>query len=277
MHDSARYWKTCVASWLTVDSVQTLLKVVRETSPNQAAVSTSVSSPTNSASAAKKNRSVKRWMAVCSTIVLTFALFIVIRTQGFVSGQEFSPTHFQQRNFSFYEIPLIHVQITPIKRVGSTPATATYVRQNALIRPHTGAPTSWHLVSISRGLTGSTAADANLLIDQLQLQTGVDEFWRTWSIDHPKLAKVLWPVIQKLAERELYILMPQLFELAQIDQTPQQLQQNIDELLRGQYRSLIQDMQAADRGELAKQLLAEASKDYPQDAELKNLRLSLPE
>ncbi len=216
-------------------------------------------------------------MAVCSIIVLTFALFFVIRTQGFVSGQEFSPTHFQLREFSFYEIPLIHLQITPIKRAGSTPTTATYVRQNSLIKPHTGAPASWHLVSISRGLTGSTPADANLLIDQLNLQTGGDEFWRKWSIDHPRRAKVLWPVIQKLAERELYILMPHLFELAQIDQTPRQLQQNIDDLLRGQYRSLILDMQAADRGELAQQLLAEASKDYPQDAELKNLRLPPPE
>jgi hypothetical protein len=203
-------------------------------------------------------------------------MFFVIRTQGFVSGQEFSPTHFQLREFSFYEIPLIHVQITPIKRAGSTPTTATYVRQNALIKPHTGPPTSWHLVSISRGLTGSTPADAELLIDQLNLQSGGDEFWRKWSIDHPKHAKVLWSVIQKLAERELYILMPHLFELAQIEQTPQQLQQNIDDLLRGQYRSLIQDMQAADRRELAQQLLAEASKDYPQDAELKNLRLSPP-
>jgi hypothetical protein len=32
-------------------------------------------------------------------------------------------------------------------------------------------------------------------------------------------------------------------------------------------------MQGADRGELAQQLLAEASNDYPDDAELKNLRL----
>lgn len=216
-------------------------------------------------------------MAVCSIFVLTFALFIVIRTQGFVSGQEFSPTHFQLREFSFYEIPLLHIQITPIKRAGATPRTAIYVRQNALIRPGTGAPNIWHLVSISRGLTGSTPADANLLMDQLNLQTAGDEFWRKWSIDHPKHAKILWPVIQKLAERELYILMPQVFELAQIDQSGQRLQLNIDRLLRDQYRSLISDMQAADRSELAQQLLAEAKKDYPQDAELQNLRASPPE
>ena len=43
--------------------------------------------------------------------------------QGNISGTEFSPTHFQQRDFGFYEIPLIHLQISPIKRSASTPST----------------------------------------------------------------------------------------------------------------------------------------------------------
>jgi hypothetical protein len=201
-------------------------------------------------------------------------VFIVIRTQGFVSGHEFSPTHFQQRKFSFYEIPLIHLQITPIKRSGTTPRTATYVRQNSLITPAPGTPTTWHLVAISRGLTGSTPADANLLMDQLSLRAGGDEYWRKWSIDHPKQAKILWPVIQRLAERELYLLMPPLFELAQIEQSPDCLQENIDSHLKQQYRSLILDMKAADRSELAQQLLVEATRDYPEDTELGNLGLT---
>ena len=83
-------------------------------------------------------------------LLLIFVLFIVIRTQGFVSGQEFSPTHFQQREFSFYEIPLIHLQITPIKRSGSTPSTATYVRQNSADHAPYRRPHHWHLVSLSR-------------------------------------------------------------------------------------------------------------------------------
>jgi hypothetical protein len=238
-------------------------------------VSTSVSSSTpDQASAAKKSRLVKWVVILSATLVLIAVLFIVITTQGSVSGDEFSPTHFQLRKFSFYEIPLIHVQITPIKRVGATPKTATYVRQNSLITPHTGTPTVWHLVSISRGLTGTTPADAGLLLDQLQLESGGDEYWRKWSIDHPEQAKVLWPVIQKLAQRELYILMPPLFELAQVDRSPEELQEMIDRALIGQYVGLIEDMQADDRSELAQQLLAEAAEDYPDDAALQNLRLT---
>ena len=233
-------------------------------------MSTSVSSPPpNPRSTAKQNRRVRRWFTVLATIVMVIVLLIVIRTQGFVSGYEFSPTHFQQRAFSFYEIPLLRLQITPIKRSGATPATATYVRQNALITPHAGIPTVWHLVSLSRGLTGSTPADANLLDDQLRLNLGGNDYWTKWSKDHPGRAKVLWPFIQRLAERELYLLVPSVFELAQLEpQTPKQLQDAIDQHLRREYALLIQDMRAADRDDLADQLLAEARQDYPNDPSL---------
>ncbi|MGI9473148.1 MAG: hypothetical protein ACR2NZ_16520 [Rubripirellula sp.] len=213
----------------------------------------------------------RRWITVFATVVIVIVLLIVIRTQGFVSGYEFSPTHFQQRRFSFYEIPLIHLQITPIRRSSATPATATYVRQNALITPHTGVPTVWHLVSLSRGLTGATPADANLLLDQLELSSGKD-YWTDWSKKHPKRAKVLWPYVQRLAERELYLLLPSIFELAQLDpHSPQQLQDSIDEYLRREYALLIEDMRSADRDDLADQLLAEALQDYPDDPGLVQL------
>ena len=197
-------------------------------------------------------------------------LVVVIRTQGFVKGYEFSPTHFQKREFSFYEIPLIHLQITPIKRLAVTPSTATYVRQNALITPHTGVPTVWHLVSLSRGLTGSTPADAKLLLDQLELlDHGGDDYWIQWSKKDPKQAKVLWPFIQRLAERELYVFLPELFELAQIDsESPNQLRQSIDRYLLREYALLIEDMRASGRTELAEQLLTEARTDYPNDPAL---------
>ena len=233
-------------------------------------MSTSVSTtPGQSKSTAKQNRRVRRWFTVIASIILVIVLLIIVRTQGYVSGYEFSPTHFQQRRFSFYEIPLLRIQITPIQRKGDTPATALYVRQNALITPYTGAPTVWHLVSLSRGLTGSTPADANLLVDQLELSPGGKDYWTEWSKDHKNKAKILWPFIQQLAERELYLLIPALFERAQLEpQTPQQLQESIDDYLRNEYVLLIQDMRAADRDDLADQLLAEAQQDYPNDPAL---------
>ena len=209
-------------------------------------------------------------------MVLLFFLFIVIRTQGSIHGTEFSPTHFQLRSFSFYELPLIHVQLTPIKRTGSTIKTATYVRQNGLIKAATGTPTIWHLVALSRGISGETPADANLLIEHLSLRSGANDYWEQWSIDHPKLAKILWPKIQTLAERELYFLMPTIFEIAmdEDNHVPLKLQTKIDDYLKDQYLTLVRDMQDANRSELAKQLLVEAKADYPESADLNNLQLS---
>ena len=230
---------------------------------------------------------------------MLLAGFFVIRTQGHVSGVEFSPSHFQTREFSFYEIPLLHLQITPIVRQNQTPDTATYVRQKQLIPVTTGPPDRWHLVSISRGLSGTTYADASFLVDQLRLKSGSDSFWRQWSIDHPQQAAVLWPVIQKLADRELCMLVPALLDIVvsatqannpdtknastknagskntgtkttpDSPKAARRLQQRIDVYLQQQYTSLIRDMNAAGRADLADSLLVEARSDFPENETLR--------
>ena len=211
---------------------------------------------------------------VASVLILIVGFF-VIYLQGAVSGVEFAPSHFQQREFSFYEIPLLHLQVTPIRRKLSTPATATFLRQESLIQVPVGQPTQWHLVSIDRGLRDRVEDDANLLIEQLQMTSQSVPYWRNWSSDHPKSAAVLWPLMQKLAQRELYILMPGLFEIAQADQTESELQTAMDAYLIEQYSSLIRDMVAAGRDVVAEQLVAEASADFPKAAPWKSL-LSAP-
>ncbi len=194
---------------------------------------------------------------------MVLALYAIVRYQGHVTGEEFSPTHFQQRTFAFYEIPLIHVQITPIRRTGSTTETARYLRHESLIQSKPGPPQLWHLVHLDRGMIRSTPADAQLLVTQLSLRPQGGLYWKSWSEQHPDRARVFWPVIQRLAVRELYVLVPTLFEIAQQDLGPQELQQTIDRYLRREYRKLIREMQAADRHELADQLLQEASEDFP--------------
>lgn len=247
-------------------------------------MSTSISSPPNPQPSAdhpaasnpqvRKDRLVKRWVIVIATVMLVCVLFLVIRLQGYVSGVEFAPTHFQQRRFSFFEIPLIHLQITPIQRTAETPSTANYLRVNSLVQTHRGSPTTWHLVSITRGLTGATPADAQLLTSHLNLEHGGDQYWRTWSVDHPQHAKVLWPIVQDLAIRELYLLMPPIFEIAQIEQTPSDLQAQVEARLKSDLALLIQDLRSAGRTELADQILAEALQDYPSDENLLKLRSS---
>ena len=70
----------------------------------------------------RRDRTLKRWVTVVASLIMVAVLFLLIRLQGHVRGVEFAPTHFQQREFSFFEIPLIHVQITPIRRSATTRA-----------------------------------------------------------------------------------------------------------------------------------------------------------
>ena len=236
-------------------------------------MSTSVpQSAPSGTSTAKKNRAIKGWATVIATILICLVVSFIIATQGHVRGYEFAPSHFEQRKFSFYEIPLIHLQITPIKRKNATPPTATYVRLNTLKKVPKGRAITWHLVSISRGLTGQKVADADLLMQHLQMNNQQDAYWEVWSKKHPKHAAILWPIIQQLAQRELYVLIPMVLQIAEVNaDSPTQMQKTLDQRLTEEYVTLIQDMKQAKNDDIAAGLLAEALKDYPNAPELKRL------
>lgn len=201
------------------------------------------------------------WISLISAIVLGVLLWALVGTLGHVEGEEFSPTHFRSRRFSFYEIPIIHWQVTPITRSNSTPPTARLLTQKNWISPPSSPPTTWHLVSLSRGGREPQEDDAALLLSQLRLQRDGVPFWSQWSQDHPALASELWPTIGTLSQRELYILMPRLLELVRSIDSVDMLRQTQRQYLQQEYASLIGDMRAAGRDDLADALSLEASQD----------------
>ena len=230
---------------------------------------------------AKKN-SGRAWRVfvvalVCSGVALMLALVVLLF--GSVSGTEFSPTDFQTRRFTVREIPWLQIQISPIRRIHSQSATTRYLIAQSLIRPTSPRPQDWHVVELTRGGLSNTEADAKLLTDHLDLyvyrhhsNSGANEFWHNWSIDEPAKAKVLWPIVQRLATRELYILMPKLFSLAVDAKDEVVLREAVNEYLQASYIELIIEMRNTNRSELAAQLLAEARSDFPDNAELRALQ-----
>lgn len=213
----------------------------------------------------------KFWLIVLSTIILGGVLFLIILATGSVQGTEFSPTHFQTRRFSFYEIPLLRWQITPIHRVSNTPETARFLTQSKTLPLPNQAPTVWHLVEVERGASEAAPGDAALLVDHLRLMENSVAVWKQWSVDHPKLAKELWPKIADLANRELYVLMPRILELTRDADDLADWKQSIDRYLASEYVTLIRDMRDAGRDELADALLAEALAEQPDNPELQSL------
>lgn len=221
----------------------------------------------------RRRRSNKPLILVCG-ILATLLVGIVVFIKGSVSGTEFSPNHFQTRDFSFYEIPILSVQITPVSRKNTTGKTASHLRTSSLITaPRGKQPDDWQLVSISRG-PSSTPAHAALLTQALELQNENGFFWIEWNKANPNRAAVLWPVIQRLARRELYVLIPELMELARSlsgDDDGELLSAAVDPWLEGQYVELVKDLREADRTPLADELLVEMLADYPDSADLKKL------
>ncbi|KAA5538766.1 hypothetical protein FYK55_26570 [Roseiconus nitratireducens] len=222
-------------------------------------MSTSVSTTGSSRGGRKSRRAV---VIVCS-ILCTLLVAALVLIKGNVSGTEFAPSHFQTREFSFYEIPFLHLQITPVRRKMVTDATSRQIRTSAWIQvPRGKPPETWHLVSLSRGPT-TTPALGQLLTDELTVRDSSGPFWSSWNSDHPKRAAVLWPVVQRLAERELYLLIPELMQLGRTHADDATLPKAIDQWLIDQYVGLIRDMREADRTDLADALLREAVQDYP--------------
>lgn len=217
---------------------------------------------------------IRTWVSVSAAIIICVVLALVIRTQGFVRGSEFAPSHFVRRSFSFYEIPLVHWQITPIQRSDDTPPAATFVKTKHLRKLPKGTASNWHLISLTRGISGTTNADANFLLAQLNFgnQGNPDPYWIDWSKQNPQHAAILWPIIQRLAERELYIFIPMVFATADSGgKNPIELQKIINEQLADEYVILVNDMREAGKLTVAAALLSEALTDYPNHPDLQRL------
>lgn len=257
------------------------------------------------------------WVLTITGSLIVLFLSGIVFFFGQVEGREFAPSHFEIRRFSFIEIPLLRLQITPIRRFSESSVLQSYLNTSSLITRPPGQPTAWHLVELSRFGVSTQPADAKLLTDFLKIpyfgfamRRGAaaqsDLYWHQWSIGHPEHAAVLWPQIQKLADRELYLLIPDVFQIADAavtdatsvrpasasgttiaraaggqqnagapvaDPVPQATAQSVAAMrtrlrafLIESYASLIDDMRAAGMDDVAESLRREAATDYPDDA-----------
>lgn len=217
--------------------------------------------------AASGKPTIHRWVLVVGALIIVLFLTGVVAMFGRVGGREFSPTHFETRSFWFVEIPVLQLQVMPIRRTSQISRLSTYLATSGLIqRPH-GPAAEWHLVELGR-FAAQRPADAKLLTDFLEHRRGVgtgDLYWYQWSTEHPELAAILWPEVQKLAERELYLLVPELFQIAERTDSADSFTAELHAALSDGYARLIRDLDAAGQGELAESFRRDARRDYPED------------
>ena len=209
-------------------------------------------------------------IGIGALIVMGGLLLVILCTMwiGGVQGEEFSPDTFQRRRFSYFELPLLRVQVTPIDRIDITNSLEKHLTANGFIAPQNAASPQWDLVTVSSSSEVAEEGDALALCNYLDaVDSNGGNFWLQWTKDNDAKAKVLWPEAARLARQQLYILLPDLFRAAKGPGDAAQLRAEIARIAAQRCVQLAAAQQQLEEHEIAVELFSQALEYEPQNAD----------
>ena len=172
-------------------------------------------------------------LAAVAVVALATLMF------GHVAGEEFCPGTFARRTFHYLEIPLLHIQVSPLTHSDATHAFERTLQSQGYIPAAPAVAGRWDLVHSARAGSGAVRGDAAILCAYLD---AVDDdgkrYWESWTQDHPQAAKVLWPAVARVAGQQLYIFIPELISLARSAGNAEHLGREISRTLTHRYAQL---------------------------------------
>jgi hypothetical protein len=205
--------------------------------------------------------------------VLLVVGYFSTRIFGAVYGEEFSPNTFQRRRFSYYEIPLIHLQITPISREDYSNTLEKQLVDEKLVLSGEPNHARWDLVWARQGAQSPSHGDASILCAYLDARGEHHNLrWKSWTDENPQLAEILWATVRRLADQQLYLLVPDVFGLAGQATEPSSFQQAVSELLADRYELLARTQRELGDYPSARQLAQEGLHHDPNRQALKDIR-----
>jgi hypothetical protein len=167
--------------------------------------------------------------------IIAYATFVF----GNVEGVEFAADAFLRRKFDYYEIPLLRIQVSGVERSDSTGPVENYLLAQKLVQLSTQASSTtrrWDLVSARQNSVPRAFGEAGILCRYLDMRdTEGAHLWLSWSKDHPELARILWPEVQNVAEKQLYFLIPELFQRARQATDGKRFRTEIKQLLAARF------------------------------------------
>lgn len=158
-----------------------------------------------------------RWGSMLLTAAVACVVLVgVVWLFGGVSGEEFSPQKFTMRRFQYWQIPILKIQVWPVslnKIGGNEDKLAKHIRMNRLHGSVSSQQNTWDLVSLDE-ISGKTfRGDASILTNYLKQPGAVGlTSLLDWTIDHPALAKEVWPLVALLAHEGLYPVIPEVLD-----------------------------------------------------------------
>lgn len=152
-------------------------------------------------------------------LVLSLPVWLLVMfTSGWTHGVEFSPDDFSRRSFTYNQMPWVGWTIQGKEYVDRTNSLEKGLISDGLIKSVNNSPQVWHLTEDTSSISGNQVpaeCDARFLTGYLDLRGAEgDLYWEAWNDEHPKLAKILWPIVADLARNEDYLKIPPLMRMA---------------------------------------------------------------
>ena len=174
-----------------------------------------------------KRRRLRTVFFVGAISVSLAALGAFLGPSGIVSGVEFSPDRFLHRSFRYYQ--WCGIQITPRQSHEWRSAVDDYVHEHGFASNVDVQHPRWHFVKgFAPGVRG-WHGNAKHMCQSLGCWDGNDE-WIEWSIDHPELARMIWPQVVAWARNEQYVEIMTLFRFTELENatSPDEVQGKIE-------------------------------------------------
>lgn len=224
---------------------------------------------TSARSTTKKRSRLVTWVLGfgIGSLALLFIIMVVM-VFGKVTGEEFSPSDFKRRSFHYYELPVVGLQVWPIKHFDATGPLEFDLLTKKLIVLNPAPTPRWDLVRGQRVSQAENEGDAEILCSYLDQRDRTGNFsWHDWTNEHPKLAAILWPAIAQLADQELYVFVPDAFALAAAATDENTFGPALNQLLAQKYYDFGLTQQKLERHAAATELIEQAIKLWPEQKE----------
>jgi hypothetical protein len=205
-------------------------------------------------------------LRVVVTLMIVLALlgmgWLWIVTFGVVKGEEFSPQRFQRRTFTYYQIPLLGIQIRPVVRETYRGGVEKFLIKKKYVQVTASADKArWDLLHDSYHQPQGPECDASILSQYLDKSLAPGGwFWEKWTKDHPKQAKVFWSAVTELAREKMYIFLPDLIEVARQHEEAANFNQLLGRSLADSYCVLARAQQQEEHHQRAIELYGRALK-----------------
>ncbi len=184
------------------------------------------------------------WFArVLVALLLLVAAVGVWLALGQIEGVEVCPHTFQLRYFSYWRPPLSPLGFG--KTVSVSDEFAIALSLTGTFTPTATNQQRWDLVRDNYSAAGPQRdLGARYLADHFRRAApGGDSHWVQWSRDHQACAAVFWPWVSRLAVDELYIVLPELFQYAELADTSDSVafERQLGQFVLGEVRAIRDD------------------------------------